>query len=533
VPGYFQQTLDDGRVQLSFDIGHRGANSAFGLQITGTVPTGQHTRSDQIGEARYVATIPETIPENENAPEITTSCPRVENGDKSSAPCEIDWQADAITHFNGAAKYSNDNIKGVGAWDVHRDVTVGQYKWDPERPESLGILRVDGWTEPDGAGGTAAGGRIILAAWRPFEDGVLDITLDWRIENPVFTEVAPAPRERTDNRFYGQRVTVLDKSVDAAEGTATYRVQSGGTLIRNSLQITYRGDVTDTHAINADYRSSATFTADWVPNADNPLCPLTSELTVDKSVRDSQAPLGVVTEGEEITYTFVVRNTGNQTLTDVVINDETLSDEPIPCLATLAPGAQGSCTATYTVTAEDIAAGGVTNSATATGSGHAGQVTSEADSVRIPADCQCEEGGSGSLGSLGTIAAGALGSLDPDTGTGSVPGSGEGSSLEELLTGSAGSLGVGSLPLIGSVTGSLELLESGSAGSSGSTGSTVPGGVSGSLEELAAAINRGETDVVLLGATGMAASELNTQLTLMEMDGLIAALPGRMFQRVR
>lgn len=37
----------------------------------------------------------------------------------------------------------------------------------------------------------------------------------------------------------------------------------------------------------------------------------------------------------------------------------------------------------------------------------------------------------------------------------------------------------------------------------------------------------------LLGATGMAASELNTQLTLMEMDGLIAALPGRMFQRVR
>ena len=483
-PGYAQTVLADGRVQLNFNIEHRDARSAFGIQITGTVPTGQHTQSDQIGEARYVATIPEG----------TATCPMFENGDQSSEPCEIDWQADATTQVNGAAKYANDNIKGVGAWDVHRDVSVAQYEWDPERPgyESLGVLRLDGWTEPDGLGGTAAGGRVVLAAWRPFENGVLDITLDSRIENPVFTELAPAPANLTDNRLYGQPVTVLDKTVDAAAGTATYRVESGGTLIRNSLVISYRGDVTDTHAINADYRSEATFTADWVPNATNPLCPFASDLTVDKSVRDSEAPFGAVTEGEEITYTFTVRNTGNQPLTDVTISDETISDEPIECVATLAPGAQASCTATYTVTAEDIEAGGVTNTATASGTGHDGVVTSEEDSVRIPADCECEDG-SGSLGSLGEIAAGSLGSLDPESGSAGSAGQGSLGQSLELLAGSA------ALPLLGSLgsstgTDSLEDLLAGSTGAGGSSGSledllagsTGAGGSSGSLEDLLA-----------------------------------------------
>jgi uncharacterized repeat protein (TIGR01451 family) len=74
--------------------------------------------------------------------------------------------------------------------------------------------------------------------------------------------------------------------------------------------------------------------------------------------------------GNVITYTFTVRNTGNVTLTNVVIADPklgvTLVGGPI---ATLAPGGQDTTTftASYAVTQGDIDAAGVTNTATATG----------------------------------------------------------------------------------------------------------------------------------------------------------------------
>ncbi|RTY88865.1 gliding motility-associated C-terminal domain-containing protein [Flavobacterium sp. RSP15] len=73
--------------------------------------------------------------------------------------------------------------------------------------------------------------------------------------------------------------------------------------------------------------------------------------------------------GDVITYTFAVTNTGNTTLTNIVITDPmvglTISNNPI---ATLAPGASNSTVkGTYTITQSDVDAGQVTNSALATG----------------------------------------------------------------------------------------------------------------------------------------------------------------------
>jgi uncharacterized repeat protein (TIGR01451 family) len=71
--------------------------------------------------------------------------------------------------------------------------------------------------------------------------------------------------------------------------------------------------------------------------------------------------------GDVITYTFTVTNTGNTTLTNILVTDPmvglTISGNPI---ASLAAGASSSAiTGTYTITQADIDAGGVTNSALA------------------------------------------------------------------------------------------------------------------------------------------------------------------------
>jgi hypothetical protein len=77
---------------------------------------------------------------------------------------------------------------------------------------------------------------------------------------------------------------------------------------------------------------------------------------------------GTGTLGDVITYTFTLENTGNTTLTNIVVTDPmvglTITGSPI---ASLVSGASSSViTGTYTITQADIDAGGVTNSALAT-----------------------------------------------------------------------------------------------------------------------------------------------------------------------
>jgi LPXTG-motif cell wall-anchored protein len=93
-------------------------------------------------------------------------------------------------------------------------------------------------------------------------------------------------------------------------------------------------------------------------------------LTVVKSASATDAASFKV--GEEITYSFVLTNTGNTTLTDVTVIEGqfsgtgTLSEITYPT-RTLAPGESTTATATYVLTQGDIDAGTVRNSATAQG----------------------------------------------------------------------------------------------------------------------------------------------------------------------
>lgn len=94
----------------------------------------------------------------------------------------------------------------------------------------------------------------------------------------------------------------------------------------------------------------------------NPAIALVKSLasTVD---RDGSADVSL---GDTLAYRFVVTNTGNVTLTGVLVTDPLAGLSAIGCPSTtLAPGASMTCSATYTVTAADVAAGQIVNTATA------------------------------------------------------------------------------------------------------------------------------------------------------------------------
>ncbi|OOG68709.1 hypothetical protein B0E43_22090, partial [Algoriphagus sp. A40] len=70
--------------------------------------------------------------------------------------------------------------------------------------------------------------------------------------------------------------------------------------------------------------------------------------------------------GDVLTYTLVVSNNGNVTLEDIVVTDPQAAITSGSPIASLAPGASATITASYTVSQADVDAGSFTNVATAT-----------------------------------------------------------------------------------------------------------------------------------------------------------------------
>jgi len=84
--------------------------------------------------------------------------------------------------------------------------------------------------------------------------------------------------------------------------------------------------------------------------------------------------------GDILSYEYIVRNTGNVTLTEpVTVTDDKIADVTCPANPGLVPGATLTCAADYSVVQSDLDLGTVTNIATAS----VGEFTSAPDTVEI------------------------------------------------------------------------------------------------------------------------------------------------------
>lgn len=109
----------------------------------------------------------------------------------------------------------------------------------------------------------------------------------------------------------------------------------------------------------------------------------TTAFTLTKSVD----PTTATTVGTQVTYSFLVTNTGETTITGLHITEGEFTGtgtRPTPtCPVTeLAPGTSTTCTATYTLTQADVGSGtAITNTATAGATGPDGTTTTSASST--------------------------------------------------------------------------------------------------------------------------------------------------------
>jgi len=94
---------------------------------------------------------------------------------------------------------------------------------------------------------------------------------------------------------------------------------------------------------------------------------------------DAETP---VEEGGAVSYSFVVTNTGNVTLTQISVADPKAGRVVCP-ETTLAPGKATTCTARYAATRGDVESGRVVNTATVSATGPGGVKVSATDSASI------------------------------------------------------------------------------------------------------------------------------------------------------
>jgi len=207
------------------------------------------------------------------------------------------------------------------------------------------------------------------------EDGTLGTSFGGSGTNPSGTLECGTPAPLAPGGYMTCMATYTVTQTDIDNGTFTNTAVSTGTA-----------DTTD--SANGDTVTSNTSTA-TVNATQSP------SLTITKSA----SPTAVSAAGQTVTYSFLVTNTGNTTLSSVNIDDSasfsgsggaptvstctygtTLDDGTTPNpdpnagqsadnngAITLAPGETATCTAEYTTTDADITAGSITDTATVTG----------------------------------------------------------------------------------------------------------------------------------------------------------------------
>ena len=155
----------------------------------------------------------------------------------------------------------------------------------------------------------------------------------------------------------GGPITLTVGQVDSTTFTATYVITQADIdagVVTNTATVT--GEAPDGTTVSAMSNSVSTALTS---------CP---EIEIVKTgVWNDTNGDGCADVGETIDYSFVVTNTGNVTLTNVIVTDPLVAVVGGPITLTVGQVDSTTFTATYVITQADIDAGVVTNTATVTG----------------------------------------------------------------------------------------------------------------------------------------------------------------------
>lgn len=184
----------------------------------------------------------------------------------------------------------------------------------------------------------------------------------------------------------------------SAVGTGPYTLAPAGSTISNNTTHTYVVTISFTFAAytaattcsgspgSGLYNEIDLASGDATPG-DNAAClPPPPPPTPSIDVVKTALPTSVSAAGQSVTYSFLVTNTGNVTLTSVAVSDPLPGLSAVTCsLSTLTPAAFTTCTATYTVRQSDVDAGSIANTATATGTPPVGPPVTDTGSATVTA----------------------------------------------------------------------------------------------------------------------------------------------------
>ena len=163
-----------------------------------------------------------------------------------------------------------------------------------------------------------------------------------------------------------------------------------------SCSATYSITQADLNAASVDNTATATGTApDSSTVSASNSATVSSNQVPNIQLTKVPSPTSYAAEGEVITYTLTVSNPGNVTLSNITVTDPLPGLGPIDCgggsnvIASMAPNDPPVvCTADYTVSQDDVDAGSIANTATATGSAPEATEVSDTASATINSTAQ-------------------------------------------------------------------------------------------------------------------------------------------------
>lgn len=222
---------------------------------------------------------------------------------------------------------------------------------------------------------------LVKSASPTIVDSVGDIvTYEFEVTNEGNTTVTGLGIDETDFSGSGSISSITCPTAplaptQSATCTATYSVTQAD-LTAGVIDNIAVATVTGAGSPVSSDESSASVDVDQTPS-----------LSLTKSASPSAE--ASYNAGQVITYSFVVTNTGNIPVEDIVINEVDFTGtgavSTVTCpVTTLAPTAQTACTATYTLTQDDVDALILQNTANASGTSVAGPVTSNDSSAATP-----------------------------------------------------------------------------------------------------------------------------------------------------